>query len=339
VLLDAFAADQLGDSDSVSGAWPGLVAVAEVIRWPRTAGAEVVARCRDAAAVVTNKVVLSKEHLGQLPELRYIGVSATGTNIVDLEAARAAGIAVTNVPGYSTESVAQLVFAFVLALSSAATGHGDAVRAGRWAKSPDFCFFVQPLHELAGKTLVVVGLGAIGSAVARIAAGFGMRVLAGTVPGSPTTPDAETQPSRRGLDDPGRPLRLPLDQALGQADVVSLHCPLTPATAGLANRRFFAALKPGAIFVNTSRGGLVVEADLAAALASGQVASAGLDVLAEEPPPADHPLTDPDAPFADRLIVTPHIAWGTVEARARLREEVAANYAAFLRGERRNRVD
>mgnify|MGYP000274200255 CR=1 FL=1 len=197
---------------------------------------------------------------------------------------------------------------------------GAAVRAGRWAVGPDFCFGLQPIRELAGMTLAIVGTGAIGGAVARIAEGFGMRVLRAQVPGSAT------------------PHRVPLAAALAEADAVTLHCPLTPATARLVDASFLAGMKPGAVLINTGRGGLVDEAALAAALASGRLGAAALDVLDREPPPAGHPLLDPSAPWAGRLLVTPHLGWMSVEARARLVGEAVENLRAFLRGERRNRV-
>lgn len=316
VILDAFAADQGED-----GFWDALAPLGELTVHARTADGAVLPRAAGAHAAFTNKVPLGAKELAALPELRYVGVMATGTNMIDLPAAERAGVAVTNVPGYATESVAELVFALILQLTHDAAGHSAAVKAGAWAASPDFSFFCQPLVELAGKTLVLVGSGAIGSAVGRIAEAFGMRVLQAAVPGSPTRAD-----------------RVPLLEALGHADVVSLHCPLTESTRGLVNAGFLGALKPGAILINTGRGGLVNEPDLVGALASARLGGAGLDVLSSEPPPADHPLLDPRAPWAGRLVVTPHIGWGTVEARRRLATEVAENYAAFLRGERRNRV-
>jgi len=270
---------------------------------------------------MTNKVVLDEAVFAGLPDLRYVGLCSTGTNAVDLAAARARGIAVTNVPGYSTESVAQLVFAHILHFSNGVAAHAAAVKEGRWATCPDFCFQLHPLRELAGKTLVVVGMGAIGRAVARVGKAFGMHVVAGAVPGS-TVVD-----------------RVPLEQALPLADVVTLHCPLSPATANLVEERFLARLKPGAIVVNTSRGGVVSESAVVAALSSGHLGAFAGDVLVDEPPPADHPLLDPAAPFTERVAITPHLGWLTDEARARLRREVGENAAAFLRGERRNRVD
>jgi glycerate dehydrogenase len=317
VILDGFAADQ-GD---VEGFWGDLRRLGELVVHPRSADADLVARCRGATAALTNKVPFGAAAFAALPELKYVGVLATGTNVVDLDAARAAGVAVTNVPGYATEAVAELVFALVLHFTHDVAGHAAAVRRGAWAASSDFSFFIRPLVELAGKTLAVVGSGAIGGAVARIGAAFGMRVIKAAVPGSASAAG-----------------RTPLAEALPLADVVSLHCPLTPATRGLVDARFLAALKPSAILINTGRGALVNEGDLIAALAGGRLGGAGLDVLADEPPSAAHPLLDPMAPWAPRVAVTPHIGWGTVGARRRLAVEVTENLAAFVRGERRNRV-
>jgi glycerate dehydrogenase len=249
---------------------------------------------------------------------------ATGTNVVDLDAARALGIAVTNVPAYAGESVAGLVFALILHFYYDVAGHAADVAAGGWARCPDFSFFRKPLHELWGKTLLVVGSGHIGGAVARIGAAFGMNVMRAAVP--------------RTMAEPARPDRTPLAQALPLADVVTLHCPLTEATRNLAGRAFFAALKPGAILINTGRGGLIDEPALLAALAGGRLAGAGLDVLSVEPPPADHPLTDRRAPWASRLVVTPHIGWGALESRRRMERIAAENLASFLDGGRLNRV-
>jgi glycerate dehydrogenase len=314
VLLDSFAADQ-GDS-----AWPGLRALGDLAVYPRTPPGLVLERSAGAQALLTNKVVLSAEIMAALPDLRYIGVTATGTNVVDLDAAQARNIAVTNVPAYSTESVAQLVFAMILHFAFDVGAHDAAVKAGRWASGPDFCFFLQPLRELAGKTLVVFGSGTIGKAVARIATAFGMKVLAAQVPGS------------ANVD------RVPLAEALPLADVVTLHCPLTPTTRGLVDRDFLAALRPGAILINTSRGPVVDESALLEELRTGVLGGAALDVLGTEPPAAGHPLLDPGAPWARRLVVTPHLGWGTVEARKRLADCVVANLAAFIAGERLNRV-
>ncbi len=313
--LDSFTADQGDDR-----AWESLRRLGEVSAHARSRSDEVVARCAGAHAVLTNKVAIGAEVMAALPELRYIGVMATGTNIVDLKAAAERSIVVTNVPGYSTESVAQLVFALALHLLMDVAGHDAAAKAGRWSAGPDFCFFLKPLVELSGKTLVVVGMGAIGSAVGRIGSAFGMRVVSAQVPGSSSAN------------------RMPLDEALALADIVTLHCPLTPATKGLVGATFLAALKPGAIVINTGRGPLVDEDALADALASGRLGGAGLDVLAQEPPASGHRLLDGRAPGAGRLVVTPHIGWGTVEARQRLTAQVAANLAAFGAGQPINRV-
>ena len=320
VVLDSFAIDQ-GEPEST---WRELAALGELAVHPQTQSGEVVARAgNDTLAVLTNKVSLGAAELSALPALRYVGVTATGTDIIDLAAARARGIAVTNVPGYATASVAELVFALILHFSYDVAGHNAAVKAGAWAASSDFCFFRQPLVELAGKTLVLVGSGAIGGAVARIGEAFGMRVVRAAVPGAPT---------RAGE------ARTPLTEALPLCDFVSLHCPLTAATRGLVGAGFLAAMKPGAILINTGRGALVDDAALAAALASGHLGGAGLDVLTVEPPPPHHLLTDPRAPWAGRVVVTPHIGWGTVESRRRLVREVAGNLAAFLQGQARNRL-
>src|SRR5436190_12285173 len=235
VILDSFAADQ-GDETM----WDGLRELGELVVHPRSADGEVIARCAGAAAALTNKVPFSGDTFAVLPDLCYVGVLATGTNVVDLAAARAAKVAVTNVPSYAAASVAQHVLALVLHFSQDIAGHAAAVKAGAWAKSPDFCFFTKEMFELFGKTLVVVGSGAIGNAVARIADAFGMRVVRGAVPGSATGTG-----------------RVPLAEALPAADVVSLHCPLTDATRGLVDARFLAAMKPHAILINTARGALI----------------------------------------------------------------------------------
>jgi glycerate dehydrogenase len=319
VILDSFPADQ-GDPTYT---WEGLRALGELQLHARTHEDQVLERCRGATAVLTNKVDIRGETLETLPEIRYVGVMATGTNMVDLEAARARGIAVTNVPGYATDAVAQLVFALILHLTHDVGAHDRAVKSGRWAASPDFCLFMQPLIELAGKTMAVVGTGSIGSSVARIAEAFGMHVLRAAVPGSPQRPGVS---------------RVRLPEALAEADVVSLHCPLTPLTRGLVDATFLRAMKPKAILVNTGRGPLINETDLRAALAAGRLGGVGLDVLSSEPPPVDHPLLDPRAPWASRVVVTPHIGWGTQEARRRLEQAVTRNLAAFIAGESANRV-
>lgn len=316
VVLDSFTADQGEDR------WQALRALGEVQLFPRTAPGQVSERARGCDAVLTNKAVVDAQVIATLAAsgLRYIGVMATGTNVVDLAAAKNHGVVVSNVPGYSTESVAQLVMAQVLHLTTDVAGHSARSKAGAWAAGPDFCFFTQPLVELAGKTLVIVGMGAIGHALGRMAAAFGMRVIAAAVPGSST------------------PGRMALDEALPQADVVSLHCPLTPATNALVDGAFLRCLKRGALLINTGRGPLLDEAAVMQALASGHLGGLGIDVLGKEPPAPGHPLLDPSPSWSSRVVVTPHIAWGTVEARGRLIAEVAANLAAFSAGQARNRV-
>jgi glycerate dehydrogenase len=317
VVLDSFAADQ-GEEPPF---WDGLRALGELTVHARSDDAERVERCRGAAAVLINKVPLDGATIAALPDLRYIGLLATGTNVVDLAAARARDVAVTNVPAYAAESVAELVFAMILHFTHDVAGHAADVKAGGWARQPDFSYFLRPLRELAGKTLVVIGAGHIGRAVGRIGAAFGMSVVYAAAPGSTS------------------PGRAPLAEALPAADVVTLHCPLTPTTAGLVDARFLGALRRDAILVNTGRGGLIDEAALLAALRGGHLRGVGLDVLSVEPPPADHPLLDAAAPWAARLVVTPHIGWGTVEALRRLERVVVDNLRAFLAGERLNRVD
>jgi glycerate dehydrogenase len=315
VVLDGFAADQ-GELP-----WDDLRRLGEVTVHARTAADEVVARAAGAEAVLTNKVVLSRDVIDALPDLRYVGIVATGTNVVDFEACRRRGIAVTNAPGYCADAVAQFVFAMLLHVLEDVGPYVDEVKANRWAEAPDYCYFSHRHVELAGKDLAIFGLGNIGRRVADIGRAFGMNVLATAVPGGSTEG------------------RVPLETALARADVVSLHCPLTDATRHMVGRAFLDAMKPDAILVNTSRGGLVDEAALMEALARGRLRAAVLDVLGEEPPPRDHPLLDRTAPWASRVLVTPHIAWGKVEARRRLIALVAENLAAYLRGDRKNRVD
>jgi glycerate dehydrogenase len=270
---------------------------------------------------LTNKTPLNAETLAALPRLRYLGVLATGYNVVDIAAARARGVPVCNVPAYGTASVAQAVFALLLELTNRSGAHSAAVRAGRWSASPDFCFWDGELIELAGRTLGIVGYGEIGRAVGEIARAFGMRVLAYSRSGVPgaTSDGAEW---------------VALDTLFRESDVVSLHCPLTPETRELVNTARLASMKPGAFLLNTARGPLVNEADLAAALHAGRIAGAGLDVLSTEPPSADNPLLR-----APNCVITPHIAWATRAARARLIHTAVENVRAFLADTPRNVVN
>lgn len=291
-------------------------------RWrdyPVTGPEEVVARARDAEVLLSNKVRVTAQHMAQLPRLKFIAATATGVDHIDLEAARARGLAVANVRGYAVHTVPEHVFALMLALRRSLIGYRADLRAGRWSRSDVYCLLTQPLRDLAGSTLGIVGGGSLGSAVARLGKAFGMRVL---------------QAERRGATG-ARPGYAPFEQVLAESDALTLHVPLTPETRHLIGAAELARMKPGAILINTARGALVDPQALLTALRNGQLAGAGIDVLEVEPPPADHPLLTADLP---NLIVTPHIAWASLEAQQRLADEVMANIAAFLRGESRNRV-
>ncbi len=307
VLLDAHTANP-GDVS-----WQPLEALGTCVIHPRTPVAETVARCAGAQAVITNKAPLSREMLAALPDLKYIGVTATGYNIVDVAAARERGIVVTNVPGYSTPAVAQLVFALLLELTNHVGHHARTVAEGRWAACPDFCYWDQPVIELAGRTLGVVGYGDIGAAVARIGVAFGMRVLASRREWKSPPPD--------GIE------AATTDAIFARSDAISLHCPLTEATRHLVGERTLGLMKPGAFLINTGRGPLVDEQALADALNAGRIAGAGLDVLSVEPPSAGNPLIG-----ARNCLITPHIGWASREARVRLIAQTAANLQAFLAG-------
>ncbi|MHB9106107.1 MAG: D-2-hydroxyacid dehydrogenase [Armatimonadota bacterium] len=300
--------------------WDGLRALGACEIYDRTPPELVVERARGAEAVLTNKVVVGREQLAQLPELRYIGVLATGYNIVDTSAARERGIPVTNVPEYGTRSVAQMAFALLLELALHVGHHAQTVREGRWTQSRDFCYWDYPLIELAGKTMGLIGIGRIGRAAAELALAFGMTVLAHDVHTPPNLPAGI-----RMVD---------LETLLRESDVVSLHCPLTAENQGLINAERLALMQPTAFLINTSRGPLVVAQDLADALNSGRLAGAGVDVLPVEPPPADNPLLS-----AQNCLVTPHIAWATGAARARLMETVVENLRAFQAGAPQNVVN
>jgi glycerate dehydrogenase len=314
VILDAFTANP-GDLD-----WGALAALAPLRIHDRSDPGEIFARAAGASIVLTNKTELSAGTIAALPDLRYIGVLATGYNVVDVAAARVRGIPVSNVPAYGTASVAQVVFALLLELTHRTGHHANAVREGRWSACPDFSFWDFPLVELAGRTFGIVGYGQIGRAVARIAAAFGMKVIA-------TRSD-----EREGRD--GEVELVTMETLFREAEVISLHCPLTPKTRGLVNASRLAQMKPAALLINTGRGPLIVEDDLAAALNAGTIAGAGLDVLSVEPPPVGHPLFT-----AKNCLIIPHLAWATREARGRLIEIATENVRAFLAGAPRNVVN
>ena len=311
VILDGYSANP-GDLS-----WKELEAMGELVVYDRTAPAETVARAQEADIVLTNKVVLGKKEIDQLPHLKYIGVLATGYNVVDIPAARERGIIVTNVPAYSTESVAQMVFAHLLNVTNRTEHYAQQNRQGRWTQNPDFCYWDFPHMELAGKTFGIVGLGNIGQRVAQIALAFGMKVQALT---SKTALPAGIQ-------------KVPLDELLSTSDVLSLHCPLTDTTRHLINNDTLRQMKPSAIVINTGRGPLIDDQAVADALAEGRLAAFCADVLTEEPPKADNPLlSQPHAFF------TPHIAWASYEARVRLLQVAIGNVRAFLNGQSVNVV-
>ena len=303
VVLDGYAANP-GDLS-----WAALEALGDLTVYDRTAPEEVVARIGDAELALTNKTELGRAQLAAAPRLKYVGVLATGYNVVDVAAARELGITVTNVPAYSTDSVAQLTIALLLEICHHAGEHNRAVQAGRWTNSPDYCFWDTPLIELAGKTMGVIGYGRIGRRVAELARCLGMKVVAWTR--TPRDPECVS-----------------LDELLRVSDVISLHCPLFPETRGLINRETIAKMKDGAILLNTSRGPLIDDRALSEALKSGKLYAAGADVAAVEPIAADNPLLG-----LPNMILTPHIAWATLEARTRLLDIAAKNAQAFLWGE------
>lgn len=315
VVLDGFTLNP-GDLD-----WEGLKQFGQLTVYDRTAAAEVQDRIAGAAIVFTNKTPVSAASIQSNPNLRYIGVLATGYNIVDVEAASRQGVAVVNVPGYGTASVVQLTFALLLELCLHVQRHSDAVAAGRWSASADFCFWDYPLMELAGKTIGIIGFGNIGRSVASVAKAFGMNVL------------LHSRTKKEDIAGTGSQWAS-LETLLRESDVVSLHCPLTPETKELINRERLALMKRSAFLLNTSRGPLVHEQDLADALNSGRIAGAGLDVLSAEPPSPDNPLLQ-----ARNCIITPHVAWASFEARKRLMEITVSNLAAFLENKPVNLVN
>ena len=313
VILDGYTANP-GDMS-----WKELEELGTLAVYDRTRPEETVARAADAEIILTNKVIISREVMAQLPLLKYIGVLATGYNVVDIEAAHERGIIVTNVPAYSTESVAQMVFAHLLTVTNRTEHYAIQNRKGRWTSNSDFCYWDFPHMELAGKTFGIVGLGNIGRRVAEIALAFGMQVKA------LTSKSANTLPT--GIK------KADLEELLATSDVISLHCPLTDATRHLINYETLSRMRPSAILINTGRGPLVDDQAIASALAEGQLAAFCADVLTEEPPKADNSLLSQPNAF-----ITPHIAWATQEARTRLLQVAISNVEAFLNAKPQNVV-
>lgn len=293
--------------------WDALRQIGNLTVYDRTCADDVVSRALDADVVLTNKVPIRAAQIQALPKLKYIGAMSTGVNIIDIGEAVRRGIVVTNIPAYSTESVAQMTFAHILNITNRIGLYADMNRKGRWAGCEDFCYWNTSLAELSGKTIGIVGLGNIGMKVAAIAMAFGMDVFAYT---------------SKGMDAlPHNVRKTTLDGLLGVSDIVTLHCPLTDATRGMINKDTIGKMKHGAILINTGRGPLVNEADVAEALRCGQLGGYGADVMCKEPPAADNPLfVEPNA------FITPHIAWATPEARARLMDTLAGNLRSFVEG-------
>lgn len=309
VILDGFTTNP-GDLS-----WDWLREYGELTVYDRTKKEEIIPRCKGAEIVITNKTPLTRTEIDGMPHLRFVALLSTGYNIADGAYLREKGIPLCNIPAYSTNAVAQLVFSFIMAFTNAVALHSDAVHDGEWAACPDFCFWKTPLAELQGKTLGVVGFGKIGQKVADIAAAFDMQVLA--VSGHET--DQTARKNFRWVD---------MDTLARESDFITLHCPLTAATEGLVNAEFLSKCKKTAVLINTSRGPVVDGQALADALNCDRIAGAGLDVLCVEPPRADDPLL-----HAKNCLITPHIAWAGFETRARLMSILKENFAAFFRGE------
>ena len=299
--------------------WSGWEALGEIKVYDRTSPSELLERSEGAEVLITNKTLITANDMALLPELKYIGVLATGYNVVDIDEAKARGIVVTNIPAYSTASVAQMVFAHILNITQRVGYYADENIRGRWTNNPDFCYWDTNLVELDGKKMGIVGYGNIGKATARIALAFGMEVLAYT--------------SKEQKDLPQGVKKATLDELFAESDVISLHCPLTPDTKELVNANRLKTMKPNAILINTGRGPLVNEQDLADALNEGRIAGAGLDVLSVEPSVAGNPLLS-----AKNCFITPHIAWATKEARTRLMEIAINNLRSYQEGNIINNV-
>jgi len=292
------------------------------IEYPATQPGQVVERLRGAAVAITNKVPLDATAIAALPELKMIAVSATGTNNVDLAACRARGIVVSNIRGYAEHTVPEHVMALLLALSRNLVAWRETLLAGGWQQSPQFCLFDHPIRDLHGATLGLIGSGTLGNGVARLAEAFGMRVLRAERKGAATV----------------RPGYTAFPEVLAQADAISLHCPLTPETTGLIGEAELQAMKPSALLINTARGGIVDEAALIRALKEGWIAGAGFDVITAEPPPAGHPMVDPQLLALPNFLLTPHVAWSSRPAMQALADQLIDNIEAFAAGTPRNQV-
>lgn len=312
-ILDAYALNP-GDLS-----WNKIKELGECTIYDRTPAELVLDRAKEADAIFTNKVVLSSETINQLPNLKFIGVLATGYNVVDIEAARKSGIPVCNIPAYSTQSVAQMVFSHILNFTQNISSHAQSVSKGDWSRSDDFAYWLSPQSELAGKTLGIIGFGQIGQAVAKIGIAFGMKVIYNNRSKKATSLQAT---------------QVDLNQLLTQSDIISINCPLTEDNGGFINKDTINKMKPSAFLVNTGRGPLINEQDLADALNTGKIAGAGLDVLSIEPAHINNPL-----PKAKNCYITPHIAWATTEARKRLMEIAYQNLKAFMDGKTINVVN
>ena len=299
--------------------WDAMKELGDLTVYDRTSPSELLQRATEADVLITNKTVITKDDLQKLPAVKYIGVLATGYNIVDIEAAKERGIVVTNIPAYSTKSVAQMVFAHILNITQRVGHYAHANKNGRWDQNPDFCYWDTNLIELDGKSIGIIGLGNTGYATSQIALSFGMKVYAYT--------------SKHQFQLPVGIHKLKLDELFKTCDIISLHCPLTPSTKEIVNKERLALMKPTAIIINTGRGPLVNEHDLADALNEGKIAAAGVDVLSTEPPKADNPLLK-----AKNCFITPHIAWATKEARVRLMDIAVNNLKSFKQGKVINNV-
>lgn len=308
VVLDGCAAN----SGDIS--WDDLAQYGELTVYDRTDDADVIARIGDAELITTNKTVIDRHTMESCPKLKYIGVLATGYNVVDLDAAKEHGIVVTNVPAYSTDAVAQFTFALLLELANQVGVHNSSVKGGGWVRSKDFSYSVMPTMELYGKTMGIIGYGSIGQRVADIAHAFGMKVLV-------------SSRTEKKLPEGGWIRWVSREELFAEADVISIHCPLFPETKGMINREAIGLMKRTALVINTARGGCIVEQDLADALNSGRIAGAAVDVVSQEPMKEDNPLLT-----AKNIIVTPHIAWAPREVRQRLLQIAGDNMGAFLAG-------